>query len=266
MNHERGRAAASLILRIDLGSATVEAEDATGVHRFPLDSPEAFALVSKAWLRAGWDTKYVYGFTWFGRPVIQLPEDLMRMQEVVYRLRPSVIVETGIAHGGSLVFYASLCKAMGRGRVVGIDIEVRPHNRKALEEHPLIDLIALYEGDSTHPGIVESVRDSIEDDDTVLVVLDSNHTKEHVAKELELYSPLVTVGSYIVAADGIMADVVGAPRTEPDWEWNNPREAVREFVASHPDYVVDPPEAPFNEGVVQDPVTYWGGGWMRRIA
>jgi cephalosporin hydroxylase len=254
-----------VILRIDLDASTVEAEDASGVRRFPLGSSDGFSLVSKAWVRAGWDAKYVYGFTWFGRPVIQLPEDLVRMQEVVHRIRPSVIVETGIAHGGSLVFYASLFKAMGHGRVVGVDIEIRAHNRAALERHELADLISLYEADSTDPSVVDSIRSSLDPSDTVLVMLDSNHAKDHVLRELELYAPLVTEGSYIVAADGIMADVVGAPRTAPDWEWNNPREAAREFVSAHPEFVIDEPSVPFNEGAVQEPVTYWGGGWIRRV-
>src|SRR6266545_3140907 len=233
-----------MILKVDLGASTVEVEDADGLRRFPLDSPEAFALVSRAWLRAGWDTKYVYGFTWFGRPVIQLPEDLVRVQEVIYRVRPTVIVETGIAHGGSLIFYASLCKAMGRGRVIGIDIEIRPHNREAIERHPLYDLITLYEGDSTDAAVVESVRSSLDPDDILLV----------------------SVGSYIVAADGIMADVAGAPRTKSDWSWNNPRQAVQAFVSSHPDYVVDEPRPLFDEGLVRDAVTYWGGGWLHRVS
>jgi cephalosporin hydroxylase len=254
-----------VILRIDLDRALVEAEDGDGVRAYALDTPEAFALVSEAWIRAGWDTKYVYGFTWLGRPVIQLPEDLVRVQEAIYRVQPSVILETGIAHGGSLGFYASLCKAMGRGRVVGIDIDIRSHNRSAIEEHSLFDLITLHEGDSTDPELVQRIRDTLVPDDVVFVVLDSKHTKEHVLRELELYAPLVSVGSYVVAADGVMGDVAGAPRTDADWEWNNPREAARAFVEANPDYVLEPPAPPFNEGVVRDPVTYWRGGWIRRV-
>lgn len=254
-----------MILRIDLERALVETEDGDGVRAYELGSPEAFALVSEAWLRAGWDAKYVYGFTWLGRPVIQLPEDLVRVQEAIYRVQPTVILETGIAHGGSLVFYASLCKAMGRGRVVGIDIEIRPHNRRALEEHLLFDLITLYEGDSTDPELVARIQEPFAPDETVFVVLDSKHTKDHVRRELELYAPLVSVGSYIVAADGVMGDIVGAPRTEADWEWNNPREAARDFVDANPNFILEQPEPPFNEGVVRDPVTYWRGGWIRRV-
>src|SRR6266540_3398666 len=137
-----------MILKVDLGASTVEVEDADGLRRFPLDSPEAFNLVSRAWLRAGWDTKYVYSFTWMGRPIIQLPEDLIRIQEVIYNIKPDVIVETGIAHGGSLIFYASLCKAMEKGRVIGIDIDIRPHNRRAIETHPMFPFITLIEGSS----------------------------------------------------------------------------------------------------------------------
>ena len=122
------------VLTIDLerGQVTVGGGRAT----YPLDSPEAFAAVSSAWLRCGWDAKHVYSFTWLGRPIIQLPEDMFRLQEVIYSVGPDVIVETGIAHGGSLVFYATLCQVMGRGRVVGVDVEVRPHNRAAIEALP----------------------------------------------------------------------------------------------------------------------------------
>src|SRR4030095_12011976 len=112
-------------------------------------------------LRSGWDTKYVYGFTWLGRPIIQLPEDLIRVQEVIYRVKPDVVIETGVAHGGSLVFYASLLTAMGRGRVIGVDIEIRPHNRAALEAHPLMSRITLIEANSITPETANRVADEI---------------------------------------------------------------------------------------------------------
>ena len=119
------------MISIDLEKGLVKIDgERSAVYR--LGTPEAFALISKIWLRAGWDNKYVYSFTWMGRPIIQLPEDMVRLQEVIYEVKPDVIIETGIAHGGSLVFYASLCKAMEKGRVVGIDIEIRPHNREAI--------------------------------------------------------------------------------------------------------------------------------------
>lgn len=230
-----------------------------------IGSPEAFALLSRLWLRSGWDNKYVYSFTWLGRPVIQLPEDMIRLQEVIFSVQPDVIVETGIAHGGSLVFYASLCKAMGRGRVVGVDIEIRPHNRKAIEEHFLFPLITLIEGSSTAPETVERVRGETRPGEKVLVLLDSNHTKEHVLAELNAYAPLVSRGSYIVAMDGIMEQVVGAPRTEPDWTWNNPRRAALQFVGENPDFIIEEPRFLFNEGNITDRVTYWPSAFIKRI-
>jgi cephalosporin hydroxylase len=231
----------------------------------PFADPDAFAIVSDAWLRIGWDVKYVYGFSWLGRPVIQLPEDMIRVQEAIYRVQPDVIVETGIAHGGSLIFYASLCRAMGKGRVVGIDIEIRAHNREAIEAHELFEYITMIEGSSTDMGVIAQVHDEVAGAASVFVLLDSNHTKEHVRAELDAYSPLVTPGSYIVAADGIMSKVAGAPRTEKDWTWNNPAAAAEEFVAAHPEFRLEPPPFPFNEGAVRDPVTYWPSGWIRRI-
>jgi cephalosporin hydroxylase len=149
------------MIKVDLenGTVSVEADGVTTTHR--LDTAEAFNVISDVWLRAGWDNKYVYSFTWLGRPIIQLPEDMFRLQELIHSLRPDVIVETGVAHGGSLVFYASLCKATERGRVIGVDIEIRPHNRAAIESHLLAPLITLIEGSSIEPAVVESVRSLI---------------------------------------------------------------------------------------------------------
>lgn len=252
------------MISIDLekGLITVEAAGRKTTHA--LGSPEGFKILSAAWVRAGWDAKYVYSFTWMGRPVIQLPEDLVRVQEAIYRLRPTVIVETGVAHGGSLVFYASLFKAMGQGHVIGIDIEIRPHNRRAIEEHELAHLITLIEGSSTAPAVVQQVRTLLRPDDRVFIMLDSNHSKEHVLAELNTYADLVTPGSYMVAADGIMADLGAAPRTKPDWIWNNPRAAVEEFLRARPDFSPAPPPFAFNEGAVDAPISYWSGGWLRR--
>lgn len=250
-------------------SLQFEYDEASGVVRhngreLSLADPETFALISRAWLRAGWDTKYVYGFSWLGRPVIQLPEDMLRIQEVIFDIKPDVIVETGVAHGGSLIFYASLCTVIGKGRVIGIDIEIRPHNRAAIEEHRLSPLISLVEGSSIDADIVQSVKDQIGSAETVLVLLDSNHLKAHVLAELEAYSPLVSPGSYIVACDGIMQQVVGASRTAEDWTWNNPISAVNEFVANHPEFECVEPAWPFNEGTITERVTYWPKAFLKR--
>ena len=239
--------------------------EAGGSQEFDIGSPEAFQILSRLWLRSGWDNKHVYSFTWLGRPIIQLPEDMMRLQEVIYSVQPDVIIETGVAHGGSLVFYASLCKAMGKGRVIGIDIEIRPHNRREIEAHPLFSFITLIEGSSIAPEVVESVKAGIEPGQTVLVFLDSCHAKAHVAAELNAYAELVSVSSYIVAMDGIMQDLVGAPRTEPDWSWDNPQQAARDFVANNPNFVIEEPRFRFNEGKISNWVTYWPNGFIKRV-
>ncbi len=251
-----------ITVNLERGAVIVESDGRRS--SYGLGTPEAFELISKVWLRAGWDVKYVYSFTWMGRPIIQLPDDLIRLQEAVYSVKPSLIIETGVAHGGSLVFYASLLKAMGGGRVIGIDIEIRPHNREAIEAHALAPFITLVEGSSTEAAVVQKVRSLVAPDDRVFVMLDSNHTKEHVLNELHAYANLVTPGSYIVAADGIMADLQGAPRTSVDWTWNNPRAAVAEFLKTRDDFVVETPPFGFNEGAVRRPVSYWPGGWLKK--
>ena len=252
------------MITIDEAAGVVTVDTPEGPVSHSMASAEGFKVVSEAWVRCGWDAKYVYSFSWMGRPIIQLPDDMVRIQEVIYAVKPDIIIETGVAHGGSLIFYASLCKAMEKGRIVGIDIEIRPHNRAAIEAHEMFGLITLIEGSSTDPKVVAEVAGHIKPGETVLVLLDSNHTKAHVLAELEAYGPMVTSGSYIVATDGIMGHVVGAPRTKPDWSWDNPEAAAQNFVAAHAEFVIEEPAFPFNEGVVTDRVTYWPSGFIRR--
>ena len=230
-----------------------------------IGSAEAFKVLSQLWLRSGWDTKYVYSFSWMGRPIIQLPEDILRIQEIIYRIKPDVLIETGIAHGGSLIFYASLLKAMGKGRVIGVDIEIRPHNRRAIEAHEMYDRITLIEGSSVDNPIVKKVRDQVLSGERGLVVLDSNHTRAHVLSELRAYAEFVAVDSYIVACDGIMQEVVGAPRTNPEWVTDNPQSAVEDFLAERDDFILEEPAFTFNEGQITDRVTYWPNAFLRRI-
>ena len=253
------------LLTIDMARGEVAAVTADGtrrVHR--MDTPEAFEAVSAAWLRCGWDTKYVYGFTWLGRPVIQLPEDLLRMQELLWRERPDVIVETGVAHGGSVVFHASICAMIGTGRVIGVDIDIRPAARAAIAAHPLAPRIALIDGDSTAPATLAALRARIAPEERVLVVLDSAHTRAHVRAELAAYAPLVGERGAIFVCDGIMAALCGAPRSAADWGWNNPQAAIDDFLAAHPHFAVEEPAFPFNEGAVRRPVTYSPRGLLRR--
>jgi cephalosporin hydroxylase len=254
-----------LIVDTDVDGVTLE--DGPDRRELSLFSEEGFAALSRVWVKVGWSLKYQYGFSWMGRPIIQLPEDIVRVQEAIYALKPTVIVETGVAHGGSLVLYASLLKAMGMGgRVVGVDIEIRPHNRAAIEAHELAPMITLVEGSSIDPATVSRVRQLLRPDDRVLVLLDSNHTKAHVASELEAYAPMVSVGSYIVATDGIMEDLHDVPRGQPGWGKDNPKAAAAEFAQAHESFVLEEPSFPFNEGAVHFRVTHWPGAWLRRVA
>ena len=179
-------------------------------------------------------------------------------------MRPDVIIETGVAHGGSLIFYASLCKAMDRGRVVGVDIEIRPHNRAAIEGHELSSLITLIEGSSIDPQTVQQVKACLRPEEKVLVFLDSNHAKTHVAAELEAYHGLVSPDSYIVATDGIMKDLHDVPRGRPEWEHDHPTAAAAEFAQTHPEFTLEQPAWPFNESELRENLTYWPGAWLRR--
>src|SRR5579884_300026 len=240
-------------------------EDGPAAQKIPLYSTAGFEELSKLWLKVGWNQKYAYTFTWLGRPVIQLPDDMIRVQEVLHHVRPDVIVECGVAHGGSLVYYASICKLAGRGRIVGIDIEIRPHNRAAIEAHPLSPLITLIEGSSTAPETVAAAAAEIRAGETVLVILDSNHTRKHVRAELESYAPFVSVDSYLVVMDGIMRLVADTPRGDLDWEADNPIAAVEDFVADNADFVVEQPPWPFNESELRSNVTYYPRGFLRRV-
>ncbi|WP_448533983.1 cephalosporin hydroxylase family protein [Parathermosynechococcus lividus] len=205
--------------------------------------------------RAQWH-KYPYHFEWLGRPIIQYPQDMVAMQELIWHVKPDLIIETGIAHGGSLIFSASLltlldvCEAIESGqtydpkasrrKVVGIDIEIRPHNREAIEAHPLYPRIHMIEGSSIDPAVVDQVRDIAKGHDKIMVCLDSNHTHDHVLAELEAYAPLVSVGSYCVVFDTVIEDMPADMFPDRPWEpGNNPKTAVWEFLKTHPEFEID---------------------------
>ena len=216
-------------------------------------------------MKSGWNQKYSYTFSWLGVPLIQLPEDVMRYQEVVWRLKPDVIIETGIAHGGSAVLSASMLKLIGRGRVIAVDIEIRPHNRKRIEAHPLAPMITMFEGSSTAPDIVAKIKGLVKPGETVLVVLDSNHSYAHVTDELEAYASLVTPGSYIVSTDGIMRDLTNVPRGDKSWGQDNPAQAAVDFAKRHPEFVIEQPEWAFNESTLKHNITHWPDAWLKRV-
>lgn len=251
-------------LTIDTDQNTLEVVDGGETKALDLYGKDAYEHIARMWMKTSWNQKYSYTFTWMGRPLIQHPEDVLRMQEVIYTLKPDVIIETGVAHGGSLIFYASLLDTMKKGKVVGVDIEIRPHNRKAIEAHELSHLITLIEGDSVAPAIIDQVRENVKPGDTVLVILDSDHSYGHVAKELEAYHEFVSPGSYIVATDGLMQDLYDVPRGAPGWDTDNPAKAARDFAAANADFEISQPKWLFNESDLSDNLTGWPDAWLLR--
>lgn len=187
------------------------------------------------------DYRYTYNFLWLGRPIIQLPQDMIAMQEIIWRVSPDLIIETGIAHGGSLVFYASMLELAGNnGEVLGVDVDIREHNKIAIENHPLFKRISMIEGSSIDPEVAQQVRNYAKSKQTVLVVLDSNHTHDHVLEELRLYSPLVTKDSYIVVFDTLIEDLPIHTFSDRPWgKGNNPKTAVWEFLKNNDSFEID---------------------------
>lgn len=195
-----------------------------------LEQDADLQALSRVWVREITRHKYAYNFRWMGRPVIQFPQDMIAMQEIIWDVRPDLVIETGVAHGGSVVYYASLLELIGHGEVIGIDVEVRPHNRQAITEHPMSRRIRLVEGSSTAPETIEAVRE-LAAGRRAIVVLDSNHTHEHVLKELEAYAPLVCEGGYCVVMDTIVEDMPPDFFADRPWkQGDNPKTAVREYL------------------------------------
>lgn len=183
--------------------------------------------------------KYSYHFSWMGRPIIQLPQDMMAMQEIIWRVKPDLVIECGIAHGGSIIYYASLLELQGHGEVLGIDLDIRAHNREAIEQHPMSKRIRMIEGSSIDPVIAEQVRAAAQGK-KVILVLDSNHTHDHMLEELRLYAPLVSVDSYCVVMDTVVEDM--PPTFFPDRPWgpgDNPKTAVWAYLKENADFEID---------------------------
>lgn len=223
---------------------------------------EAFRAMSTAWRVAALERKYMNNFSWMGRPLIQLPMDAMAMQEIIWAVKPDLIIETGVAHGGSLMLSASILELIGEGEVIGVDIEIRPHNRQAIEAHPLAHRIHLIEGSSVAPVVVAQVHARAAGKKRVLVCLDSNHTHDHVLAELNAYADLVTVDSYCVVFDTFVEDMpddyVWADR--PWGKGNNPKTAIWAFLKTRKDFAID--------RSVEDRllITSAPDGFLRRIA
>jgi cephalosporin hydroxylase len=251
---------------IDTAAGSLTTVDGGSERSLNLYSKAAFEAISLQWVRVGWSLRYYHNFSWFGRPVLQLPEDLIRLQEVIYRVRPDVIVETGVHRGGSLMFHATICRSLGKGRVIGVDLHIDDSTRAAIEKHELAPHISLVEGDSASPEVIGRVAGMIRAGESVLVILDSGHTKDHVARELECYSCFVTPGSYIIAADGVMRDLANVPGGLPEWGTDNPGAAADEFAARHPEFRQQQPAWLFHDGELTANVTYWPGAWLERVA
>ncbi|HEV2571055.1 MAG TPA: cephalosporin hydroxylase family protein [Beijerinckiaceae bacterium] len=206
-----------------------------------LAKDEEFRRLSNQWRAMALDRKYMNNFSWWSRPLIQLPGDMVAMQEIVLAVQPDIIVECGIAHGGAVLMYASLLEMLGKGEVVGVDVEIRAHNRQAIESHPMAKRVTLIEGSSTDVSTATKVKERVAGKKTVLVCLDSNHTHDHVLKELELYAPLVTSGSYCVVFDTFIEDMPDDfVWTDRPWsKGDNPKTAIHAYLKSHPEFEID---------------------------
>lgn len=185
--------------------------------------------------------KYCYNFTWMGRPIIKYPQDIMALQEIIWNVRPDLIIETGIAHGGSIIFSASMLELLGGDRqVVAVDIDIREHNRVEIESHPMYKRIQMIEGSSTDENVLSVIKEVAKDKKKVMVFLDSLHTHEHVLEELKLYAPLVSVGSYLVLPDTFIEYFPKGYYADRPWDvGNNPMTALREFMKTNDDFVID---------------------------
>jgi cephalosporin hydroxylase len=208
-------------------------------------SPE-LVMSTNAFIKDSIEAKYSYNFSWLGRPIIQYPQDMIAMQELIWSIQPDLIVETGIAHGGSLIFSASMlelnaiCGGPQDAEVLAVDIDIRPHNREAIAAHPMFKRISMIQGSSIAPDIVEQVKAKAVNKQKILVFLDSNHTHDHVLAELEAYAPLTSVGSYCVVFDTLIEDLPADMFGDRPWgKGNNPKTAVWEYLKTHPEFEID---------------------------
>jgi cephalosporin hydroxylase len=216
-------------------------KDAVKQNIIEQGNDEQLQALGKQWVKETMNKKFIYNFTWMGRPIIQHPHDTMALQELIWELKPDLIIETGIAHGGSIIFSASMLELLGGEReVIAIDIDIRKHNREEIENHPMFKRIKLVEGSSIDVATIDKVKALSIGKKNIMVILDSNHTHEHVIKELELYSPFVSINNYLIVFDTWVEDV--PENYYPDRPWdkgNNPKTAVWEFIKQNDSFVID---------------------------
>ncbi len=215
--------------------------------------------LSRVWVREVSPHKYAYNFSWMGRPIIQFPQDMMAMQEILWSVKPDLVIEAGVAHGGSILYYASLLELIGHGEVLGVDIDIRPHNREAIEAHPMSRRVRLLQGSSIDAATIDQVR-ALANGKRAVVVLDSNHTHDHVLAELRAYAPLVCQGGYCVVMDTLIEDMPA--RLVGDRAWgpgNNPKTAVQQFLRESRDFEIN---VDIESKLL---ITVAPGGYLRRV-
>ena len=230
-------------------------------HIARMNQDSSLRKLSKDWFIASSKYEYSYHFSWLGRPIIQFPGDIMAMQEIIWKVKPDLVVETGVAHGGSIIFYASMLELLGKGgRVLGIDIEYRKRNRMEIQKHPLAKRVILVEGSSIDEKVIQQVYALARDRQRVLITLDSNHTHDHVLQELNVYSPLVKRGGYLVVFDTIIEDMPDSFCPHRPWsKGNNPKTAVAEFLKKNDRFIID------EEIVNKLLITVAPGGYLKCI-
>lgn len=230
----------SSFLNIEASSeSTITLNTPKGSTTVELYSREGLELLSALWIKTAAEHRMMYEPKWLGLPVIQFPNDIIALQELIWRERPTKIIECGVAHGGSLIFYASLFELLGEGEVIGVEVALRDENRRGILSHSLAHRIHLVDGSSIEAATIDSVKSLIGESDRVMVFLDSNHSTAHVEAELDLYSKIIPVGGYIVVMDTCQQLVSDIPRGKPEWQHDNPWTAVQNFLVSHHQFEID---------------------------
>jgi len=250
-------------ITIDTEAQVLQLTDGGEATEYSLFSPEAFRLLSRQWMALGWNLGHWGTFSWMGRQLLQLPDDVLRLAELFWKLLPEVIVETGVYDGGSTLLFASLCRLYGVGRVISVEREFRPGVREAIQQ-AAGDHVILIEGDSASPETATQVRRNIRPAERVCVFLDSAHGAQHVAAELRLLGPLVSQGCYLIVADSICPDLAHTPQGESTWSGDHPGKAVDEFLDRHPEFSRERPPALFPVGYDFTELSYFPSTWLWR--
>lgn len=208
-----------------------------------MSKDQNFKKLTKSWFKSSEKFQYSYHFSWMGRPIIQYPQDMIALQELIWKIQPDLIIETGIARGGSLIFSASILQLIGKGCVIGIDVKIRKQNKIEIENHPMFKRIKMIEGSSIEEKVIKKIYQLAKNKNKILIILDSNHSHQHVLKELELYSPLVKKNSYLIVFDTIIEDIstlkTSSHQKRPWGKGNNPKTAVKSFLKTNNRFLID---------------------------